>query len=97
MTTAQLTNLMSTLLDNARQNKDITSNTELANALITNRYVVSVEQFDNEDFYSFSNFEQADEFAQSFDKEDGDISVCTYDLQNIGFNSSNELYFESIY
>lgn len=97
MTTQEIETLMETILQYAKDGKEITSNADLYNKYMRNRCVVSVTEFGNEQLYSFGTWEDADYFASSFDVEDKDVKVATYHLGSIGFDCNNNMFFESIY
>jgi len=97
MTTQQIERLMETILQHAKDDKEITSNADLYNKYVLNRYVLEVTIFGSKELYSFRDWEEANEYVESFDKDDKDMTVSTYDLGNIGFDCNNNMFFESIY
>ncbi len=97
MTTQEIGTLMEEILQYAKDGKEITSNPILYNKYLLNRYVLKVNIFGGEELYSFRDWEEANEYVESFDKEDKDMAVSTYDLGDIGFDSNNNMFFESIY
>ena len=70
------------------------SDTLLYNAILGNRYIVEVTQFDVTELYSTSNYRQALEFIDNYDREDKDIIIRTYDLSTYSYEDNR---FEPIF
>jgi hypothetical protein len=97
MTTQEIEKLMETILQYAKDGKEITSNADLHNKYLSNRYVLKVTIFGGEELYSFRDWDEANEYFESFPIDDKDMAVTTYDLGNIGFDTNDNMFFDSIY
>lgn len=83
-----LPNLIDTMRINIANSIPFDSDYQLWGDILTNRYVVEVEQFGVIEQYSTSNCNEALEFIETFDRENKDIIIRTYDLTTYSYEGS---------
>lgn len=89
-----MTNLIDRMRINVANGIPFDSDYQLWCNILSNNYVIEVEQFGIIEQYSTSNYRNALEFIDNYDRENKDIIIRTYDLTTYNYEDNR---FEPIF